>query len=193
MKISLKKLVITEVICFLIFTTILILLICGKLTFQYHGIAVDKNQNLYLAADYVIKVYQGEKTINEIAAKKNPSGGYFFTIEDEKIILCRNEKIYTMDLNGNILNVSDDKYMKKSNEIYNRSTSFESSEGSVYSLKKTFGYYKVVKRNMDGSSNTVFKMPLSDYLCKFLMNLSLYIFLASTACIVVLTNGKKRT
>lgn len=182
---KLKNFVILAVVFYPIFATCMILLILGKVTTSYTGIAVDSNQRLYVGKDYVIDVIENGKKIDEITVKKGMSGSYFFTIENDNILISKELKIYILDLNGNQVSVELDDSMHKSLEISKSSFDFRTSDNSRFQMKNVFGRYIVVKTSPSGQKTTVFKMPFKDYFAKIMFGISFVISMVSIFMIIV--------
>lgn len=184
-----KKTIIIIMLLFVLFIFISSLHFLGILSFDYNGIAVDNDKNIYIGTDYTIDVYNNMQLERKIVAKNTPGGAYDFTIENNKILICKNIKIYTMNLQGDLLEIVDDDSMSKSNEISNKSYPIHDIDGNKYYLIKFFGYYKVIKVDTNNSKSVVFKMPIINYICKILQMLA-FVCLFPLIFIVVLKYTK---
>ena len=115
-----------------------------------------------MGRDQSIEVYENGKMIHEIQPKT--SRGYGFRIQpNDTIELIVDPLIYTLDLQGNVISetpVGD----KDGNTPVHNYRSVQATNGAVYNLENTLGYYRIVC-----NGKTVYRMPTLDYIVLLLM------------------------
>ena len=131
---------------FLIVFPLILLLASGTITLSVSGFAVDKSERIYVGETNKIAVYEDGILVNEISPKTSRS--YIFTInQDDHILLSTSDKIYIMDLNGNVLEQREDKGADIYNQLSYRKKQFVSTSGDVYKLKDGLGRTRIVKND----------------------------------------------
>lgn len=165
---AVRLLIICSVVMFLVFSWVDSLVLSGRCTLFYDGIAVDSYENVYIGAGKKIKKYSNGRLIGKIHPKTS-RGDYAFTIQaDDTLLLATHQKLYTIDKNGQTVSVADD----VDGEVYIHLSSghnkFTSEDGTTYFLKSLFGRTKVVCE--DG--RVLFRMPAKDYAVKVILTLT---------------------
>lgn len=145
----------------------LLLLITGTVTPFISGFAVDKNDRIYVGEQTEISVYENGTLIRTI----NPqtSRAFAFTIEDDQILLSATTTVYTMDLDGNILDAREDPGANTYNQLQYNKRKYVSHNGDTYKLKSQIGWTRIVKND----TQTVYRISLLSFLVKILMALLL--------------------
>lgn len=142
---------------------ILILILTNSISLSYKGFAIDSQDNLYVGKDGgVIGVYSNGKLIKNISLMT--SKGYAFTIKNDRLVVAALSSVYTLDLEGNILEKHDDLSIEY-NKIFKEKNNFIDSDGNSYCLKEFLGYYSI--RAEDDTK--IFDMPVFDYVVKILL------------------------
>ena len=153
----------------------------GKYTISYNGFAVDNQGNVYLGCqDGKIKVYKDNKYLKTIFSGTNR--GYDFTIVDgDKIYVYIAPKGYFIDLNGKRIENQGDifdsiyKYRYKKNE-------FVLSADLIYKREFNMGRTRIVKIS-DDITETVYEMPLKDYIVKIIIFLDYFLLGVVVSCL----------
>lgn len=157
-----------------VFIICLSLIFTGNVSINICGFAVDTYENLYIGTDSGIEKYQNGALVKMIDPKT--SRGYAFTVQaDNTILLSTASKVYTMDLDGNVIDECEDIDTKTFNELRREKNKFTAADASVYSMKNTLGRTKIVS---DGGE-IIYQLPTTDYIVKIafsLATLSAFIF-----------------
>ena len=162
----------------LVKTILFIIVFSGHVCISYNGFAVDKEENLYVGMPSSIKVYSSEGDVLRSFSPKT-SRGYSFTIKDGEVVLINTgDKLYTLDLYGNILSV-----VKCSNSENTNSNKFISKLGNEY-VVHNYMFRTSVSILDNGCERIVFKMPIQDYIVKLLDTIS-DITLFLSVCVLV--------
>ncbi len=142
--------------CTILFTILLfpivLLMVTGKITlFDLHGFGVDTEERVYLGtANGKILVWKDQQQIGTLHAPT--SRGYQITVKDDEILCAIGNADYRMDLDGNILEKSDD----PTSSLY-ASLQFQRScttaDGTTYRLRHFWGRTSVVRDSADGAIN----------------------------------------
>lgn len=142
---------------FCIVMACLMLILTGIANPFLSGFAVDSSNRLYIGTQNEIRVYADGLLVDTINPKTSSS--YAFTIsKDQKIILAATTDIYTMDLEGNVLNTQTDPGADMYNQIKYRNRQFISHGGDKYTLVSVLGWTRIDKNGEE----TVYKIsPLS--------------------------------
>lgn len=157
-----KLLIIFLTIEFPIMFISILLLSSGIVSFSNNGFGVDSNNVLYIGKSNAIEKYSDGKVIGKI----NPltSRAYAFALKNnDTIILSDASRVYTLDLDGNIIQKQEDEMTSTFNKI-KQIKKHISSNGKTYYLKSSFGREIIVSD--DGE--TIYKTPLFDYIVKLL-------------------------
>ena len=145
----------------------LVLLFTGVASIPIFGFAVDNSDYLYVGTAKQICVYEDRNVINTISP--HTSRSYVFTINEEgNILLSTSTKIYTMELNGNILSTEDDHGADVYNQISYHKRMFISANGDTYRLTNILGRTQILKND----SEVVFQMDVLSYIVKLLLSCS---------------------
>lgn len=170
------------IICF-ISVSILFLCIISKLTgltdSDVKCFAVDSNDRIYVGKSEKILVYDNGIAVN--CLNPQTSRGYMFTItEDDHILLSTANTVYSMDLEGNILDTWKDSASSVYTEIQFNKNCFESKNSDVYSLKYRLGWTRILKNNCE----VVYKITTLSFVVKIILELAVAVFLGSTLSVV---------
>lgn len=143
-----------------------IILICisliasGKVSMDIDSFALDSTGNLYIGKLLKIEVFRDELLLRTISSMPRD---YRFTIDqNDSIILTDGSIVYNMDLNGNILSHSEDKY----SEIYSKLDDkkiFISKRGDEYFKRSIWGRVEIV-HVIDNYEVIIYRMPFLDYM-----------------------------
>ncbi len=165
------------IISWVVFVACLLCIICGVVTEHYNGIAVDSRNYLYIGCYNDIRVYFNGENLYDIVAKSTPSGSYNFTIENDCIVIYKQQKVFYYTLDGLLIREEDDSEMHQSISAYAKRNEFFSN-GNKYILKSFLGREYVVKIDDKSVQSTVFKMPMLDYCVKVIQPISMFAFFA---------------
>lgn len=129
---------------FVVMLFCLVLIIAGKVSLSISGFAVDHEERLYIGLGNEIRVYENGQIVRTISPQT--SRAYRFTIqEDQTILLSTSTKVYTMDLEGNVLSCKEDPGADTYNQISYRRRKFVSQKGDVYRSVGILGWTGIVK------------------------------------------------
>ena len=113
------------------------------------------------------------------------SRGYVFTIRNgDEIVLSTFTNVYTMDLEGNILQKTEDTGGEIFNQIKHRKRMFTSEKGDEYKLSNPFGRIRITKNKTD----TVYKVDAFSLIGKTLFVLGAPMMLFSLGWIISIQN-----
>lgn len=152
---------------FCVISLCLALIFTGKATPFITCFAVDSFDRIYIGTQNEIRVYTDDVLMNTI----NPqtSRAYIFTInKDDNILLSTSTKIYTMDLNGTVLNVGEDAGANMYNQIQYSKRNYTSSKGDEYKLVSAMGWTHITRNNAD----VVYQISPLSFLVKILLYIS---------------------
>ena len=136
-----------------------LLILSGSVTLWINGFAVDKNGRLYIGNAKEIHVFEDGKQIKKLNPRTSRS--YVFTITDDNtILLSTSSKVYSMDLEGNILHQKTDPGADTYNQLSYSKNNFITSTGDTYKLRNIIGWWVIVKND----SQIVWNMGLLSYL-----------------------------
>lgn len=134
--------------CTILFTILLLpvvlMMVTGEITlFDLHGFGVDTEERVYLGtSNGEILVWKDQQQIG--ALKAPTSRGYQITVEDDEILCATGSTDYRMNLDGNILEKSDD----PTSSLYS-SLQFQHScttaAGTTYRLRRLWGRTSIVR------------------------------------------------
>lgn len=154
--------------CTILFTILLfpvvLLMVTGKITlFDLHGFGVDTEEQVYLGtANGKILVWKDQQQIGTLKAPTSRS--YQITVKDDEILCAIGSADYRMDLDGNILERSDD----PTSSLY-ASLQFQRScttaDGTTYRLRHFWGRTSVVRDPAD-SAVIVYQMSAGVFAAK---------------------------
>lgn len=158
---SKKTLIFLLLVC-LLKSFLFVMVFSGQVCTEYKGFSVDKEENLYIGMPSVVKVYSAEGEYLRSFSPKT-SRGYNFTIKDgDTVFIDTGDKLYTLDLYGNVLDVYEGDYSK-----IKYANKFTSESGNEYVARNNLLRTTVVSLS-DGYETEVFKMPVLDYTVKLL-------------------------
>ena len=168
-----------SVFFFCIMFTCLILIISGMVNFSVSSFAVDNTDRLFIGAQKEIRIYEDGRTVNSISVPTSRS--YVFTIlEGNKILLSTSTQVYTMDLDGNILDTTEDSGADIYNQISYHKRKFVSENGDEYKLSNTLGRTRIIKNKTD----VVYQIDALSFIVKILMAACFVAMLVFTVWIV---------
>lgn len=136
-----------------------ILVICvstGTIIASYSGFALDNNGFLYVGENHEINVYGNGEFIKTVY---KPARGYSFTIQDETLYVADAGIVRKMDLEGNLIEKSDDIGTIEMNRLYRQRNMFVTNDAK-YMANGIFGYYKITKYKNGGGTEIVYQSPL---------------------------------
>ena len=170
-----KKVVLFFVVAFSIITVIvlpcLLLIVTGAVSLDFCCFAVDSAGKLYVGKQSRIEVYDGGEMTDSFSAMT--SRGYQFTIlDDDTILLSTSTVVYSMDLEGNVLDSWRENASDVSNQLYYRRASFVSADGDTYRCRNPFGWKRIVKNG----ETVVYQITGLSYAVKMLLGLSAITF-----------------
>lgn len=123
----------------------LFLVITGTVQLSISSFAVDSKDRLYIGTSKGINIYDNGVFVGSI--KPKTSRTYLFTItEDDKIVLSTSDKIYLMDLDGNVLETKNDLGADVYNQLSYQKRTYTSQNGDVYKLQN-FWRSKITKND----------------------------------------------
>ena len=132
--------------CVLFFCVMLV--ICNVVTLSIECFAIDSQNRIYIGQTNKICVYEADKLVNQISSQTSRS--YQFTIVKNDIIkLSTASSVYTMDLDGNILSLTEDVGAKVYNQMQQKRKNFTSFAGDQYEIRDRLGRTKIVKNNTE--------------------------------------------
>ena len=157
-----KRMTVAIVTVILLKTIMFFVVLSGYVCIDYRGFSIDNEDNLYVGMPSVIKVYSAEGEFLRSFSPKT-SRGYSFMVEGgEKVLIDTGNKLFILDLYGNVLNEIEDSYSRIKN-----SNKFVSNSGNKY-VVNNYIFRTSVSLLRDGSKRTIFKMPALDYIIKLL-------------------------
>ena len=154
----------------------------GVINFTFCGFALDSNDLLYIGKSNKIDVYDNGKYVNTVFEY---DGGYFFTIQDEKLYIAASRDVIAVrDLTGKLIEIIDDSAHIEAKRLEKQKNVFLKDDAE-YRATNTMGYYKITKLS-NGESEVIFRKPLIDYICGVILllsALSVPVFLITTCTI----------
>lgn len=167
-------------IALLMIVSLLVMMATEHGSVRLEGFGVDSSERLYVGRFHSIEVYEDTELIKKIDAPT--SRGWIMTVsEGDHIIVSTGEKIYTMDLEGNIIDEGPD----VRNRIYFKirdTRKIESADGSIYELKYPLGWTQITKDDI-----TIYRIPLTDVWMKISI-----VFAPVLMCIGLLADKNRR-
>ena len=162
-----KEFIIRVNLLFVMVATSLILLFSGVAIPFVECFAVDDQDNIYISGYSKIYVYEGKNRIRTLSAQT--SSGYMFTIkEDNTILLSAAGTVYSMDLNGNILNSWEESGTDTYNQLQYGRKRFTSQKGDTYRLVSSLGWTRIVKNG----STVVYQISFISFVVKIMLYIS---------------------
>lgn len=152
-----------SIIGFLLVAGCLFCVISGVVTLSIDCFAVDSSDRLYVGTQNEIRVYEDGVLTHTIDPKT--SSGYMFTIKDDQIVLAQPSKIYTMNLQGDVLNTQEDKSANMYNQIQYKKRAFVSSNGDEYRIVDLIGRTRIVKNK----ETTVYQISIFSVVVRYLI------------------------
>lgn len=137
----------------------LLLILSGSVTLWINGFAVDRAGCLYIGNAKDICVFEDGTLIRKLSPCTSRS--YVFTItEDNNILLSTSSKVYTMDIEGNLLHTEDDPGADVYNQLSYSKRRFVTSTGDEFKLRNILGWWIIVKND----AQIVWNMGLLSYI-----------------------------
>lgn len=156
---DIKLLAVFSCCFFCVFLPCLLLILSGSVTLSVKGFAVDGNERLYVGNAKEISVFDAGIQVSSISPQTSRS--YAFTItEEETILLSTSTKVYTMDLNGNILHYEEDPGADMYNQLSYGKKTFTTASGNTYKLRNILGWWVITKNGRE----VVWSMGLFSYM-----------------------------
>lgn len=152
---------------------------------DFCGFGVDSNNLLYVGRFHTIEVYDDGTQVNAIPSPLN-RGWYFSVTHDDQILVTNGHYLYTLDLNGNILQIGEDYHSQLAYKIQ-RSKSTTDNLGNTYKLKSFLGY-KWITLN----GKIVYKVPFADVITKLSYVVSFASLLIGIIAITVCEKARKK-
>ncbi len=142
--------------------------------------SVDSAGRVYIAAYERIEVYENGVAVNAIDIPT--SRGYTFAITGEdEIILFAGHKMYTLDLHGNIISVSEDNGGIREQIVSSGKNTHISTAGDAYQLTHLLGRTRIVKNGAE----VVYSISLFSFVMKMLLYVTSTAFVVSIVCLCV--------
>lgn len=160
---------------------VLFLVLTNTVCINIKGFAIDNSGKLYIGKYGEIDVYDEDVLVKKILLMT--SKGYAFTVEDNELIVTALSKKYILDLDGNIVRENDDVLTQEYNELYKKRKEFISEDGTLYKSSNFLGYYKVSKVS-ESSIESVYEMPVADYIVKIILAVEFLILFTCIPLIV---------
>lgn len=141
----------------------MILSLTGITVFGYEGFAVDNNGLLYVGENFKINVYDNGEFVDTIY---KTTGGYRFTIQDEKICLATSDKVKIMGLSGDVIKEYDDNDWTLDSEYYklDKQRNVFITDDARYVATNTFGFYVITKHGNDETREVIYHIPIVDFI-----------------------------
>ena len=159
-----KTIVVVSIVLFCVSLVSLLLLFSGKVSLSVFGFAVDNANRIYVGTEKEISIIERGEKIGSISP--NTSRTYAFTItEDETILLSTSTKVYTMDMDGNILSTAEDTGADIYNQLSRQKKKFISAKGDQYRLINMLGWTRILKNDID----VVYQIDVLSYIVKLLL------------------------
>ena len=180
-----------KIFCFLsgIFAVVLpclILIATGVVSTEIKCFAIDSTDRIYVGRARKIDVYEDGVLVDSFSAKT--AKAYAFTIlPDDTILLSTSTIVYSMDLEGNVLNSYTD--TGTYDTLRGESEVFTTQSGDVYKLKGKFVWPRIVKN----SDEVVYKISIGAFIIRFILCVSVIcfvVFLIGHVIIPALTQEK---
>lgn len=142
----------------------------------YYGFAVDSSEKIYIGKNSAIEVYENGtqiKTINSMSSRY-----YTFAIENDNMLMATAEKLYILDLEGNIISEKDVNTSQTMRAL--ESVTDYEVNGNVYSFDKSFGRVTISVNN-----RIMYQTPLWEQLLKISLVCIYILFFIFTSTFVV--------
>lgn len=183
-----------RIFCFLfgLFVVVLpciILIATGAVSPEIRCFALDSIGRIYIGRTNKIDVYEDGRLINSFSSKTSKS--YEFTIlSDDTILLSTSTTVYSMDLNGNVLDSHPDTgtFML----LRKQTGKFLTQAGDTYEFRCKLLWPRIVKNG----ENVVYKISTGSFVVRCVLGLSVIcfvVFLVRYVVIPTLTQEKTST
>lgn len=128
------------------------------------GFGLDSNQNLYVAKEGKIIVYNNDDVDVNTKDIDVFDGDYNFTVlHNDTLLLAYSNIVYTMDVSGNIISQKEDEHQNTYNQLKDSKNEYIDIYGNKYLYVNNWGYYSIERLDKD-KHETIYKMPVSDYI-----------------------------
>lgn len=155
----------------------LIMIISGIATPFIECFSVDSSDRIYVGTQGKISVFSDGELIDTLSPKT--SSAYVFTItENDQIILATSTKIYTMDLQGNVLH--EEAEYDAFNQLSYKKRKFVSKNGDEYIITNQLARSSIVKNGTE----TVFKISPLSMIVKILLAVSIIMLISFVTWVV---------
>jgi len=132
----------------------------GVITSSYYGFALDNNGVLYIGKSDGINIYANGQFTKTVY--KTP-GGYYFTIQDEKLYVATSGKVLEMDLRGNLIEKRDDRGSQEIEKLHKQRNVFVTDDTKYRATGGLFGFYKITRYDNNGGSSVIYQSPILDF------------------------------
>lgn len=166
------RILIAGPLCIVIMALVFILNIGNPAALNINSFAVDTSGLVYVGGSDAISVYQDGNMVRTFDPPT--SRGYLFTIQEkDTLMLFAGHRMYTMDLQGNILEAID--YADASvKDIPSSNRTFVSSNGDEYKLKSFIGIPRVIKNG----NEVVYQAPTGSVVAALIGGAAALVFVA---------------
>lgn len=166
------RILIAGPLCIVIMALVFILNIGNPAALNINSFAVDTSGLVYVGGSDGISVYQDGNMVRTFDPPT--SRGYLFTIQEkDTLMLFAGRRMYTMDLQGNILEAID--YADASvKDIPSSNRTFVSSNGDEYKLKSFIGIPRVIKNG----NEVVYQAPTGSVVAALIGGAAALVFVA---------------
>ena len=144
---------------------IILIAICLGLEFSntgsvyFCGFGADSNGRVYVGRFHTIEIYDNGGKIGEIQSPLNK--GWFFTVtRDNHILVTNGYYLYTLDLDGTVVEIGEDHNSNLLNRI-RKTKSITDIHGNEYKLNSVLGFKWIIKNN-----KTIYHTPFLDVIAK---------------------------
>lgn len=165
------SLAVVSIFLFCAIVPCLFLVITGTVQLSISSFAVDSKERLYVGTTKGINIYDNGELVDSINPKTSRT--YRFTItEEDRILLSTSDKIYLMDLEGNVLETKEDLGADVYNQLSYKKRTFTSPNGDIYKLH-SFGRSKIIKNE----NEVVFQMTGLSTVTKYILRIAFIVLL----------------
>ena len=171
------------IIVIIIFWSSIFIEILGITDSSYVGFSVDSRQNLYVGRSRYIEVFDkyGAK-IRQFPSMT--SQGYAFKVVDNNLVIATSTFIYTMNLDGEIIDKQEDRSARLINEFKGSAHDFTLDNETSYKSLSFLGYHIII-RYQGQNKDIVYRMPEKDYINQILRLFSVIIFIYIVASMFI--------
>ena len=132
---------------------------------------VDSSDRLYVGFGDTIQVYEGDTVIKELSPKTSKT--YLFTIlSDDTLILTTASIDYKLDLDGNVIEQTDNAGTQLYYDLRKEKREFISQKGDIYRMENILGQTQIKKNGA-----VVYREPLVSVIAGYAVLISIAILL----------------